>query len=982
MFFTKEAIDEALAVQTNGYIFGSPDGVDKTHPNYIAVVDYLTGNSATLNSLQHDRINNYFSRLIVLVENDLTSPATQRLLNVLTDPIILNYAKKSDLLSRLINILFRVNTKDFLQQLLAVYARLGLSRFDLFEMLITRSRSQPEEYKEISFPGSSIRQFLEEIVRTSTSLPSLHTSSASQIIWNANYFRLLEEVRPEWLMDYMRRAAGAPRASEAVPFLVTHKEGKYLSDFLTILEERSITYNDHYSRLTLVFTLYPHNPEKYLPLVVRTAALFLDYLTTHQNPYEYKQDLGKITGGPSRLLPLSAMAFYFLLLDSPQQAQEKLQGWLDNGLLPAADVFAVFYESQGDAITLPYLKQALSKSLPEVIYLQNLLTVGSKFSNRSGYSEELWKLIDSKSKPVRELAARALATDPPAVSKAIQLLEHKKASTRLSAAIILSQQITAESTAAITIALNKETNDDSRDLLLEIIADTLPETMDKDQVRQMIGQAKDRGKLDKPVEAFLDETNLPQLTFKDGEILQPREVRFLLYRMSRNQPNRIDREALYLLPLLDKSGSGPFAETLLKLYTETNSAPEQKYLLTATALLGSEAQVDAIRLLVDKWVEAGRYKMAEYGISALALQGSNKAMRWVEWYSRKYSSKKANVGAAALTALEAAAEQQGITLHELGDRLVPDFGFDGLFKIFTAEGDEYRAFIDSKFKLTFFNEDNKKLKSLPAAATEEQKQEFKTVTKEVREIVKSQSSRLEYYLITQRKWTFAQWQSFFLNNPVMFIYATKLLWGVYNSDAELPPVKTFLCEEDTTLLDQDDVEFSPEADSYIGIVHPVHLETSLLKHWQEKFFDREITSIFPQLDRKQANLSDIDLNNTILLKFQGRHTKTGSIRSTLDNKGWQKGPTGDGGFLESYKLIHRAKKIEAVLELEGVGVGFGWGAEEKLGRLYIVDKNKVRQRWFYPKDEKDESLVLLKDVPAIFLHEMLAAIDSISLNNP
>jgi hypothetical protein len=74
--------------------------------------------------------------------------------------------------------------------------------------------------------------------------------------------------------------------------------------------------------------------------------------------------------------------------------------------------------------------------------------------------------------------------------------------------------------------------------------------------------------------------------------------------------------------------------------------------------------------------------------------------------------------------------------------------------------------------------------------------------------------------------------------------------------------------------------------------------------------------------------------------------------------------------------------MEVVLELDGISVSFGWSSEEKLGRLSVIDKNKIRQRWFYPKDEKDENLVPLKDLPTIFLHEMLAAIDSITLNNP
>src|SRR5581483_764963 len=222
-----------------------------------------------------------------------------------------------------------------------------------------------------------------------------------------------------------------------------------------------------------------------------------------------------------------------------------------------------------------------------------------------------------------------------------------------------------------------------------------------------------------------------------------------------------------------------FALNLIKLFIDNGTKAEHKYLLALSALLGDEAVADKIRITIDKWIEDGRFKMAEYGVGALALQGSDKALRWVEFYSRKYRTRKANVGVAALVALEAAAEELGITTYELGDRIVPDFGFEGLFKPFEADGETYRAFIDNNFKIAFFNDDNKKIKSIPAAASAELKEEFKAIAKEVRDVVKSQSSRLEYYMVIQRRWTVEQWQQFFLNNPVMFIYATKLVWGVY-----------------------------------------------------------------------------------------------------------------------------------------------------------------------------------------------------------
>jgi hypothetical protein len=106
--------------------------------------------------------------------------------------------------------------------------------------------------------------------------------------------------------------------------------------------------------------------------------------------------------------------------------------------------------------------------------------------------------------------------------------------------------------------------------------------------------------------------------------------------------------------------------------------------------------------------------------------------------------------------------------------------------------------------------------------------------------------------------------------------------------------------------------------------------------------------------------------------------KQGSIRSTLERYGWHKGPVADAGMLESFNLSYPERKIEAVLEVEGVAVGYGWAGDETLGRLFIIDKNKVSQRWFNgPTNDDDDRLVRLKDVPPIFLDELLMAIEMI-----
>jgi len=238
-------------------------------------------------------------------------------------------------------------------------------------------------------------------------------------------------------------------------------------------------------------------------------------------------------------------------------------------------------------------------------------------------------------------------------------------------------------------------------------------------------------------------------------------------------------------------------------------------------LLGDDQTIELLKSKVVQWAENGRGKMAEYAVKAIALSVTNKALQTVEFFSRKYKSENKNIGEAAQQAFAIAAEEMGISAYELTDSIIPDFGFVGLFREFEVNQEPFRAFIDTDFKLAYLNEDGKVLKSPPKNTDKALVKEFKEIGKEIRDIVKSQSSRLKQYLVTQRKWNSEAWQAFFMGNPVMFAYAVRLIWGAFDQDGQLR--FTFRCLEDQTLVNQaeEECELSPEHS--IGMVHPLRL---------------------------------------------------------------------------------------------------------------------------------------------------------------
>jgi hypothetical protein len=802
MAFTIEEVEKALDAPTAEWPGFIPQKTDKGRGvNYTIITNYLTGASNSLTGLQQVYENYSWATIINLLHDiENTSANEQLVLDVMYDPGMFSYLRNV-LNQWLLAYAAKHTTDKAFQAVLYHFRKQGMTDYDIFSLLMVSTRFGITE--DLSQDKSALVNFIRNYIRQSPKLIPPYGHSHWNNNWSTAYLRLLEELRPDFAAEYVVESIQLQRSNQAA-FFNTYKEGKYIPDIISFLTNRQ-NYNLQIiqTKFSFAIELYETDTSKYKQLVLEMAKQYLSYffVNTPKLTWEQSLSLNELAGTGLSYLPLSSVAFYFLLHYEKEFALKTINDWLEQKILLHVSTLTVLeYYLKNEAFT--FIEQSLKtvSTSGGVDYIRNVIDLLQQKFNPAQFLPLVWGLASSKSKPIRNLVAKVVAEkDSAAESRAIELLQNKNSETRQTAAIILSYCNSSSAKEAVMKMLDTESNDNARDILLQTVADNLPTTASMGFIEDMVLAAKKRGKLNKPVEAWLDETTLPSLFYTTGAALTVDEIRFLLYRMGRIKEMRSDMEAKYILQFIDKDRSSDFAIAIIKVYIDKGAVPEHKYLMALAALLGNDAVVDKIRLTTNKWMDENRYKMAEHGVGALALQGSDKALRWVEWYSRKYKSKKANVGTAALVALETAAEELGITIHELGDRVVPDFGFDGLFKHFIVDGDEYRAFIDSKFKIAFFNEDNKKLKTIPAAADAALKEGFKAIAKEVRDIVKSQSSRLEYYLIIQRKWNKEQWEKFFLQNPVMFIYATKLLWGTYDNEGKL--LQTFMCSEDTSLLD-------------------------------------------------------------------------------------------------------------------------------------------------------------------------------------
>lgn len=626
---------------------------------------------------------------------------------------------------------------------------------------------------------------------------------------------------------------------------------------------------------------------------------------------------------------------------------------------------------------VPILGECLDvKNPPERSFLRYLLGILGKY-DYSAYHERVWAFTQSSVKSIREIVCIALSRlGESAIPRAKTLLHGSKADTRQAGALLLSLINTDETKALLAEALNNEKNDDARDIMLVSLGDALQQPQTVEAAKQVIASAVERKKLDKPVVEWLNEATLPPLYWTNGEALDANAIRFVFYRQMRAKEIRPELELKPILALIDNTKSSAFAKEVLAKFKANGEDSKFKMCLLLAGVLGNEDIAKTLQSLIRTWAEESRGKMAEYAVQALAMEGSNKSLRVVETLSRKYKNKNKNIGAAALQAFVVAAEELGITPYELADSIIPDFDFNGIYKTFTVGEDEYRAFIDNDFKIVYYDEKGKKLKSPPKGTPTELQNEFKEIGKEVRDIAKSQADRLEQYLVTQRRWESEAWQKFFLQNPIMFVYGMKLVWGAYDEQGNL--MEVFRCLEDQTLETIDYEEVDVTAYATVGMVHPLSMSKELVSRWVE---EGGVETIFPQLQRPIHTLAEADYEIRISKQFDGRKVNALSFASQMDKLGWHRGSVVDGGMVSGFHKVFASLGIEAYLETDGIFMGYYDYDDAKTGSLMFVKKGSIAigsYTYDSPSETKDERLFAFKDVPAIVYSEIIADLEKVA----
>ncbi|EGO7810898.1 DUF4132 domain-containing protein [Escherichia coli] len=379
-----------------------------------------------------------------------------------------------------------------------------------------------------------------------------------------------------------------------------------------------------------------------------------------------------------------------------------------------------------------------------------------------------------------------------------------------------------------------------------------------------------------------------------------------------------------------------FGWDLYTAWTEAGAPAKENWAFTSLGILGNDDTARKLTPLISAWPGESQHKRAVSGLDVLADIGSDVALMLLNGIAKKI--KFVVLQEHAREKINIVAENRGLTMAELEDRLAPDLGLDINGSLILNFGPrQFTVGFDETLKPVVRDANGKVLKDLPKPNQSDDKtlatdavNLFKQLKKDVRAIASQQIDRLEQAMCQRRRWTAEQFRLFLVEHPLVRHLTRRLLWGVYTEENTL--IACFRVAEDSTYSDAQDELFTLPAGN-IGIPHVLEIPPESAAAFRQIYADYELLPPFQQLDRGSYRLADNERNTHDLTRWQGQLCQAGRIVG-LERRGWQR--------LEESGSVYAMRKSTPYgdLELETEHFSLIYG-ETGYGDLLPVESVKI-----------------------------------------
>ncbi len=261
-----------------------------------------------------------------------------------------------------------------------------------------------------------------------------------------------------------------------------------------------------------------------------------------------------------------------------------------------------------------------------------------------------------------------------------------------------------------------------------------------------------------------------------------------------------------------------------------------------------------------------------------------------------------------------AAKEKGVSLSELEDQAIDDFGLIKGRKEQTF--DDYRAIIEltkpGRTNFYWIKPDGKIQKSIPAFVKTKYAAELKQLKASKKEIEKTSTihkNRLDFMYRKNRVWQFSDFKKQYLHHGLMSMLANKLIWRFQHKENHFSAF--FLNEE---WVDSQQNPITIPNDSELVLWHPAESSIEEVRQWRKFMIDNEIQQPFKQAYREVYLLTDAEINTRIYSNRMAAHIlKQYQFVSIAKTRNWKtqlQGPWDGGDMTPTIEIPEHQLRAE------------------------------------------------------------------------
>jgi Domain of unknown function (DUF4132) len=282
---------------------------------------------------------------------------------------------------------------------------------------------------------------------------------------------------------------------------------------------------------------------------------------------------------------------------------------------------------------------------------------------------------------------------------------------------------------------------------------------------------------------------------------------------------------------------------------------------------------------------------ASIGNACLYVLANSKGLDGVGHLSRlKLRIKQSSTQNLIEKYLQDAATSQGVSIHEIEDMAVDDYGLLNGKKTYEFDGFKAELIITGvgKTALNWYKPDGSPQKAIPSAVKEKyaiKLKKIKDTIKQVELTVGAQRDRLDRMFKSNRSIVGTNFDEFYFSHGLMSYLAYNIIWTVERAGKK---EAIFYLNEKWCNSKGECIEIIIDESTTFSLWHPVFYSVAEIKQWREFMMEHKIVQPLKQAYRELYLLTDAEINTVTYSNRMAAHIlKQHQFNSLAKIRGWK-----------------------------------------------------------------------------------------------